>query len=653
MIKLNIEENLHFERRPDMKKLRQLLAILLIVIISFTGCANSSNKLTENIETSDVSQNETNKPAEDNTSSTEDVPANNSNTDYDYNFSIYEDGRTFSSQQISVQSDFEDFLKEIFVEEMSDNTVTLHFSIENPENYGIEEFDTTWGEFNYLDNSESIQQMKDIKNRLSGFDYDALTYEQQLIYDILQKYMENELSACDYTFFSSAFSPISGLQGELPVIFAEYDFLSKEDIDEYITLLNTSYDYIKSLCDYEKYRMEQGYSMTTVSLEKVISQCNDFINSEPNCLRPVFEEKINSFSSLTDEEKQQYMDDFDKGLSESLIPAYKLIISTLTDIKAENKSKQGICNYENGKDFYEYLVKYNSGSARTVDELYQMMEDEMTRCSIEITKLFAKNSNLEEDMMNYEYSTDDPDEMLEILISALEADFPAAVNDKYTLNYVPESLESTMSPAFYLIPPIDNLQRNIIYINQSDEYASMDLFPTIAHEGFPGHMYQTNYFYSLNPHYFRSLLSFNGYSEGWAHYIETCYSYKYSGMDSDLAKAFECNSSFSFALYCMVDIGVNYYGWDYDDTKDFLSLYVGNDEDVISEIYYTMVDDPAIYLRYYVGYLEIISLKEKASEALGSGFDTKEFHRFLLEIGPCQYDIIEDRMDDWIDRVIN
>lgn len=101
----------------------------------------------------------------------------------------------------------------------------------------------------------------------------------------------------------------------------------------------------------------------------------------------------------------------------------------------------------------------------------------------------------------------------------------------------------------------------------------------------------------------------------------------------------------------MVDIGVNYYGWNYDDTAEFLSQYVGDDEDVISEIYYTMIDEPTVYLRYYIGYLEILSLKKEAKKTLGNAFDIKEFHKFLLEIGPCQYDVIEDRMETWMERV--
>lgn len=634
-----------------MKQKRQLLALLLTIIFILTGCANSRNK----IETPSATEASTKPITQEGTTDDSNIPANNTGSKCDYNFSIYDDGRTFTKEQISVQSDFEEFLHDFFIEEMtSSSSIALHFSIENPENFDMKKPEPNWGEeFNYKDISETEEYITKTLNKLETFDYDALTYEQQLIYDIFEEYLEDEQDSSEYLLFSSAFAPMSGLQSELPIILSEYDFLEKVDIDDYIALLNTSYSYVKTMCDYELYRMEKGYALSNYSIKKIIEQCNEFINANPNCIRPIFENKLKDFSGLTDEEISDYMDKFDKGLNEQLIPAYKLIITTLETIEESNPSKGGLCNYDNGKDFYEYLVKDNSGSDRSVDELYELINDKMKEYSDTFTGLYLKNPSLVTDMEDYEYFTDDPSEMLDHLIEALEEDFPAATNDKYSINYVPESLESAMNPAYYLIPPIDNPNKNNIYINNYEEYAHMDLFPTIAHEGFPGHMYQTTYFYSQNPHYIRSLFSFNGYVEGWAKYIELCYSYSYAGMEDDLAKAYECNDALGFALYCLCDIGINYLGWDYDDTADFLAMYVGNDKDVIEEIYYTMIDEPTVYMRYYVGYVEIAQLKEEAMETLGSAFDTKEFHRFILEIGPCQFDIIEDRMEDWMDRAMN
>ena len=503
-----------------MKKIKQIIAIILILTISMTGCTNSTSSQgkSENTKKESTAKQEKSKKQ---------ASSEEENVEYNYDFSIYEDGRTFSEEQLSEQEEFEEFLHETFVNEMSNSIIDTHFLMEHPENYRIEEVEVTWGDVpSYFDTEAATAETEEMLDVLEGFDYDALTYEQQLIYDSFECYMEDQLSVSgsEYLLFESAFAPMSGLQGNLPIIFSEYDFLAKEDIDDYITLLNDIYDYVEQLCNYEIYRMENGYTLAEYSLDTVIEQCNEFVNSEPNCLRPVFEEKLNNFSTLTEEEKNQYLIAFDKGVEESLLPAYRLMIDTLTQIKGQEQSKLGLCNYENGSEYYEYLVRYNTGSDRTVDELYEMMEKEMERCSFGISSLYTTNDNILDDMEAFEYSTDDPEQMLVMLQDALEEDFPAAVNEEYTLNYVPESLESTMSPAFYLIPPIDNPNRNVIYINQGEEYAHMDLFPTIAHEGFPGHMYQTNYFYSLNPHYFRSLLSFNGYSEGWAQYIETCYS---------------------------------------------------------------------------------------------------------------------------------
>ena len=627
-----------------MKKFKQLLSLFLVIVFILSGCANSKNQLdvnetTPQQESSSITQEETS-----------DISVNSGTLSYNYDISLYDDGRVFDSKQITIQAEFESFLNEVFVKEKSENTISLHFSIENPEAYGISDFDATWGEFDYLNFEKNSIEYNDLLSKIAGFDYSALTYEQQLIYDVFKEYLENQLTS-NYYLFSSCFSPISGSQSELPIIFSEYDFIEKDDIDDYISLLNQSNSYIQKMCDYEKYRLEKGYSLSPTALDKVINQCKDFISTEPNCLLPVFKDKLDDFSSLSEDEKQAYIEAFEKGLKNSLIPSYELIISTLTEIKSSPKCLNGLCNYTDGKLFYEYLVRQNTGSNKSVDDIYKMMENEMTKSISAFSLLYMKNPTLLEDMENFKYPTDDPDEMLKSLITSLKEDFPDAVNNSYTLNYVPESLQSTMSPAFYLIPPIDNINRNIIYINEGDEYASMDLFPTIAHEGFPGHMYQTNYFYSLNPHYFRSLLSFNGYSEGWAHYIESCYAYKYSGMDSNLAKAYQYNQSLSFALYCMADIGINYYEWDFEKTQEFLSKYIGSNDEAAKEIYYTMIDDPTVYMRYYVGYLEILNLKTLAEEKLGAGFEIIEFHKFLLQIGPCQFDIIQDRMEKWIEQV--
>lgn len=288
-----------------MKQKRQLLALLLTVIFILTGCANSRNKL----ETPSRTQPATTPISQETTTSDSDIPANNKGSKYDYSFSIYDDGRTFTKEQIAIQSDFEKFLHDLFVDEMtSSSSVSLHFSIEHPENFDIEKPEPNWGEeLNYKDTSANATELKELLNKLKTFDYDALTYEQQLIYDIFKEHLEDEQDATGYLLFVSAFAPMSGLQSELPIIFSEYDFLEKADIDDYIALLNTSYSYVKNMCDYELYRMEKGFALSNYSIKKIIEQCNEFIDANPNCIRPIFESKLKNFGGLTDEEISAYI----------------------------------------------------------------------------------------------------------------------------------------------------------------------------------------------------------------------------------------------------------------------------------------------------------------------------------------------------------
>ncbi len=636
-----------------MKTNKKLFSLLMALLLLLCACSNSSNYLKEN--STDKIGNVIDVTTEDIT--TEDETTNASvqpEKQFNYNFSIYSDGRSFSKNDITTQSEFEDFIKEIFVERMSDNTINLHFSIENPSNYGIEDFPATWGEFSIEELENSASELSGLLDTLTTFNYTALTYEQQLIYDILKEYLENQIELSPYYLLESVFAPMSGMQSEIPIVFSEYAFNSKDDVDDYITLLTQSKDYISKLCNFENYRAEKGYVLSDNAIKDVIDQCNEFIEADPICLITIFNERIGSVTGLTSDEIDEYKDANKVAVNDYLVPAYELIIETLTKLKGSDNPNTGLINYENGTKYYELLVKHETGSSKTVDELIEMTQADIEDAQTEVYKLYIKDSDLFDQLENYKNPITDPDKMLQSLSNLLKEDFPAAVNDSYTLNYVHKSLENMMNPAFYLIPPIDNPKRNIIYINNAPQYKEMDLFSTIAHEGFPGHMYQCNYFSSLNPHYFRSLLSFNGYSEGWAEYIETCYSYKYAGMDDDLANMFELNQRLSFGFYCMVDMGINYKGWSYDDTADYLSTYAGiNDKESIDSVYNTMVNEPAVYLRYYIGYKEILNLKEIAEEALGSGFEIKEFHRFLLEIGPSQFSIIEDRMNDWIERVKN
>lgn len=239
-----------------------------------------------------------------------------------------------------------------------------------------------------------------------------------------------------------------------------------------------------------------------------------------------------------------------------------------------------------------------------------------------------------------------PEDILEILKEKLKADFPDAPAASYEIKSVHEDLEEYLSPAFYLTPPIDTLAPNAIYINGHADLSGSELFTTLAHEGFPGHLYQTVTFASTKSPNIRHMMNMGGYVEGWATYVES-YAYQYQEQEEALSRLQWLNRSLNLCIYSLLDTGIHYDGWTLDKTSRFLSGFGITDPETTAEIYQVIVEDPTNYLKYYMGCLSFMDLRDEQMEALGNEFDLKGFHQAVLEIGPCQFPVLEKYVKVW------
>lgn len=544
---------------------------------------------------------------------------------------------------LQVQEEFDDFTDELFAAGMSQSdSFSVHFSMEHPENYNVSISEPTWGEIPSDDTSKTAEEISDALKTLKDFSYDALTTEQKITYDTLLISLETAQEGSQYTDFSQLFSPMKGLQTQIPLLLSEYDFHSIQDIEDYLSLVEQSYDYVSACLEYQHKIAEKGYCLTDYSSAEVQKQCMEFLAPAENCLIPVFNEKLNTLGSLDDSQITEYKSRHEAALKDSLIPAYQLIISELSEMEGMRKDNSGLSHYKNGKQYYEYLVRSYTGSDKSVKKLISQTEKKITADIRYLSSLLAEDPQLYDALLDYQYIYSKPEDILSHLQKSIPQDFPDLLPEHYTLKEVPQSLEALSSPAFYLISPIDNLEKQVIYINNSDEYASMDLFPTLAHEGFPGHMYAGYYYNSLNPHPIRSLLGPTGYHEGWAQYGEN-YAYQYSGLDSNLADCLALNNVYSYALYARLDMGIHYQNWNLPKVETYLENQ-GLDTAQAETIYYTLVDDPAAYLPYYISYVEILELRDEAEETLKEDFSLLDFHEFFLSTGPTYFDVMKKHM---------
>ena len=531
---------------------------------------------------------------------------------------------------------FKNFTFSLFQQEVASNTINLHYSLTEPEKYGITNSVTTLGSFDFNEAS-TLASIENLETALHKFSYDLLSEENQLTYDILAHHIENSKKDISYYLYEEPLSPVTGVHAQLPILLAEYQFYNKEDVKTYLALLKTVPDYFSSLVRFEQQKSASGLFMSDELVDAVVEQCNAFVSmGNDNYLLSTFEERLNTVAQISSSEKKDFVQQNQEYLTQYILPAYENLSSSLAALKGSGKNDGGLCFLPKGKDYFSHLVTRETGSSRSIAELKILIQNQITEDLFASQKVLEQNPSIMEKTSGI---TESPDAILKTLETKISATFPTSASVNVQVKYVPKALEEILSPAFYLIPSIDNYAENTIYINQAHNLADINLFTTLAHEGYPGHLYQTTYFANTDPDPIRSVLNFSGYVEGWATYAEMC-SYYISSLEKPYATLLQKNNSIILGLYAMADIGIHYDGWSANDTVKFFASYGINDEAVVQEIYEYIVGDPANYLTYYVGYVEMLELKKESIERERDNFSQKDFHQRILEIGPAPFEVI-------------
>lgn len=554
-----------------------------------------------------------------------------------------------ASGEISVRGTdsaaFEEFCDKLFVSEISANTINLHFTLSDPESYGITDAPVTLGNVSRTASKENNAKLENLLTVLDSFDEASLNTSQRLSLEVLTDYFQTELSASDFYLYNEFLSPSSGIQAQLPILYEEYRFYSEEDVKNYLELLPLTKTYFEQIAAFEKEKADAGLFMSNEICDSVIEQCASFgENPETHYLILSFNNKVDSVPGLSDEQRAAYKEQNAAIVQDSVFPAYDALAEALTDLKGSGKNDKGLCYFADGRDYYEYLMYYNTGCSDEIGHIQTMIGNRRLRDLTEAAALIAEEPDLWETCDSVSLDGKDAVTTLNYLKTQMQKQFPAAPDAEFTVSYIDECMEDYLAPAFYITAPIDNYDSNSIYINAQTDSTTMRYFTTLAHEGFPGHLYQTIMSYESGLSPVRTLLNYPGYVEGWATYVEML-SYQYAGLAENAASLLALNQSALLSLYASTDIGIHYDGWSLSDTIKFWSDYGISDTDAVSEIYTYIISEPANYLKYYVGYLEFLNLKDTAKEKYGSNYSDVAFHQALLDIGPAPFDLIEKYLD--------
>ncbi|MGI6008363.1 MAG: DUF885 domain-containing protein [Ruminococcus sp.] len=540
----------------------------------------------------------------------------------------------------SADREFEKYTESLFAESLSGNTLSLHYTLADPSGYGLEQETATLGTAVPENPSASFAALENESRRLKNFSYESLSEKNRLTYDILELYYETELSGENQYLLAEILSPSLGIQAQLPPLLAEYVFRSEQDILDYLNLLRDMPSYFDSIIQFEKEKAKAGYYMSDATADRIIEQCTDFISSgDKNYLNTVFEEKISGAGWLSDAKKKNSLNLHKDAVQNYVIPAYENLISALTALKGSGKNENGLYYLPGGKEYYTYLLKSSCGIYDSVEEIQTRLARQLMEDYEEIQRLLSADPSLAASLFSDQSRKNQtPDQILSSLQEKIQKDFPSIPSVAYEVKYVHEDLKEHLSPAFYLTPPIDTKSPNLIYLNPDSGLSGIELYTTLAHEGFPGHLYQSQFFLSQDADPVRHVFSMGGYIEGWATYIES-YAYLYGSEKENLGRLLWLNRAMNLCLYSLLDIGIHYYGWTREATTEYLEKFGIHSEEICSEVFQSIVEDPSNYLKYYGGCLQFMDLRDEAS--LQKDFDLIDFHEKVLETGPCQFPILE------------
>ena len=564
---------------------------------------------------------------------------------------------------------FKKLSEELFYSELSGNTLSLHYTLAYPENYDFPE-EVTFSSYQSNDDYEE-SDISDALDRLSKISPDRLNEEDAYAYHLLERYLKLRLSGLPYSFYSEPLSPSSGMQSSLPILLADYTFRSEKDVENYLEILDQTDTYFDGLIQYEKEKSAKGLFMADSAAEEIIEQCDKIMDTDSlslgtHFLHTTFEERLNVMEEnglITQDQKDRWLSENDRLLTTVMEPAYQEVADAFLVLKGSGTNEMGLCYFPEGRAYYEYLLASTTGSSRSIPEIKTMLFHDFQQnysAMIDLLKKHPELANLSSDILSaFPYSK--PEEMLEDLKERIIEDFPPlpeveeGFNPSCTIKSVSPSMEEYSSPAYYLTPPIDDMTENIIYINHKNTPDALTLYTTLAHEGYPGHLYQTVYsqlyLSQKNASSIRYLLHYGGYVEGWALYVENMsYSYAQSLVQDNNPtcaawyEACRLNRNLQLCMYSLLDIAIHYDGASFAQTQAILKKIGINDPATAASIYQYILQEPVNYLKYYLGFLEFLSLKDTAINLWGDEFSLQRFHKFVLETGPSDFQGLNEKL---------
>ena len=565
--------------------------------------------------------------------------------------------RTKDTSGRADNKEFDAFLDKVFTEGMSADYMTMHFSVIDYKKYGIEKPPVDLGQISYGFPEEDFKYMEDQLNELLSFDYDTLSYRQQYDYEALEYSLYETLASYAYYKFSFLFSSGSCLPENLVSNFTDYTFYDQESVEDYLTCLADVDRYFDDALAYTEAQSKDGYAPLDVWIDYTVDEvCHPMLNKkEDNAFITTFDERITELDFLTEQQKEDYRKKNRELVLNEVLPAYEKVGNEIEKYRGKTKMSD-YALYKLDKNYAELTYYLYGSNNKPIDEVFQELQDNISMLEASYISCYYSNDSFQRYTAATSGEVESLDlinrDCLEFLRNNLHVFYPELGDVEYDIEVLDPDTAPSSAIAYYWPSPIDNHDQNIIRTNPNNMVSGYETYGTLSHEGFPGHLYQHVYYYRTNPHNFRSVIGFTGYTEGWAVNAQY-YAYRFSGIDDEYAStALFVDDAWYFFYYSLLDLMTNYYGWSAKEIADYFekeSMLLSFSKEDAQEAMDLLIEMPGVYCSYGLGCSAFMSLCDRTVKALGNNFDFVSYHESLLKNGPLPFNILETAVDEYIE----
>ena len=521
---------------------------------------------------------------------------------------------------------------------------------ENPEAYGYEVDEVSWGDYisidDYDDEKAFFQEQLD---RLLTIDYNTLKGDDRLCYDKLVYDCEENIYSYSYTafeYYEMIFNFLVGPQSEILFLLDVYTFDTVKDAENYILLVKDVDRYFDLMCDYEETRASLGFASSDNSYEEAAVSFDNLIAQKDDCfLYDSFEERLDNINGLSSADRSRLISENEKAMKEVLFPEFEECASRMRALKGSGGTDAGLCQYRGGDAYYAKITRTMTNKDTSVSDSINILDSKIDEVYTDFMSLATSGFDWYSEYMNHSYSKGSITDNLDFLNDAVKADYPDIPAHEYYLMDVPEVYEENFSPAAYIGYHLDNFNSNVVIVNNGS--VDKDFGTTVAHEAYPGHMFQSLYTRSHTDHPYMYLAESIGYAEGWATYTEY-YSVKYFSDNGTKTKAMtlvQDESVIGLLVSTRADYGIHAENWSLEKCLEYFKGFGFEvEEEDFGKIYTLIVTDPGYYAKYGMGYLWTQKTMDDMHAKYPNATD-KDIHTAYLDSLTGTFDMINKNMD--------